>query len=127
MVKISEFPKAVEPLMSNRFIIKFNEEVTIPEYLFRNFKIYNEGEILVFKTEMYQTVNYSFNPADLFKMTSVTIYYLDPIGEVVNGLTFNLKGSNLFYKNDYGKDDLSIVKFQFVVDVESMKLIYENN
>ena len=113
--------------MSNRFIIKFNEEVTIPEYLFRNFKIYNEGESLIFRTEMYQTVNYSFNPSDLFKMTSVTIHYLDPVGEVVNGINFNLKGSNLVYKNDYRDDGLSILKFQFVIDVESMKLIYENN
>lgn len=127
MVKISEFPKAVEPLMSNRFIIKFNEEVTIPEYLFRNFKIYNEGESLIFRTEMYQTVNYSFNPSDLFKMTSVTIHYLDPVGEVVNGINFNLKGSNLIYKNDYRDDGLSILKFQFVIDVESMKLIYQNS
>jgi hypothetical protein len=127
MVKISELPKAVEPLMSNRFIIKFNEEVTIPEYLFRNFKIYNEGESLIFRTEMYQTVNYSFNPSDLFKMTSVTIHYLDPVGEVVNGINFNLKGSNLVYKNDYRDDGLSILKFQFVIDVESMKLIYQNS
>lgn len=127
MVKISEFPKAVEPLMSSRFIIKFNEEVTIPEYLFRNFKIYNEGESLIFRTEMYQTVDYSFNPSDLFKMTSVTIHYLDPVGEVVNGINFNLKGSNLIYKNDYRDDGLSILKFQFVIDVESMKLIYQNS
>ena len=73
----------VEPLKSNRFIIKFNKEVTVPEYLFRNFKIYNEGEKLIFKTKMYQTVNYSFNPADLFKITAVKIEYLDPVGEVV--------------------------------------------
>lgn len=126
MSKISEF-KPIEPLMSNRFIIKFNEEVTIPEYLFRNFKIYNEGESLIFRTEMYQTVNYSFNPSDLFKMTSVTIHYLDPVGEVVNGINFNLKGSNLVYKNDYRDDGLSILKFQFVIDVESMTLIYQNS
>ena len=126
MSKISEF-KPIEPLMSNRFIIKFNEEVTIPEYLFRNFKIYNEGESLIFRTEMYQTVNYSFNPSDLFKITDVTIHYLDPVGEVVNGINFNLKGSNLVYKNDYRDDGLSILKFQFVIDVESMTLIYQNS
>lgn len=126
MSKISEF-KPIEPLMSNRFIIRFNEEVTIPEYLFRNFKIYNEGESLIFRTEMYQTVNYSFNPSDLFKITDVTIHYLDPVGEVVNGINFNLKGSNLVYKNDYRDDGLSILKFQFVIDVESMTLIYQNS
>ena len=117
----------VEPLKSNRFIIKFNKEVTVPEYLFRNFKIYNEGEKLIFKTKMYQTVNYSFNPADLFKITSVTIEYLDPIGEVVNGLNFDVQGSNLSFKNDYSDDNLSIIDFQFVINPDTMKLIYQNS
>jgi hypothetical protein len=117
----------VEPLKSNRFIIKFNKEVTVPEYLFRSFKIYNEGEKLIFKTKMYQTVNYSFNPADLFKITSVTIEYLDPIGEVVNGLNFDVQGSNLSFKNDYLEDNLSIIDFQFVINPDTMKLIYQNS
>lgn len=127
MTESLKYPEMIEPLMSNRFIIKFNEEVSIPEYLFRSFKFYNEGDTLIFKTQMYQTVLYSFNPADLFKMTSVTINYLSPVGDVVNGLTFNLKGSNLLYKNDYTNDGLSIIKFQFVVDVDSIKLIYKNS
>ena len=117
----------VEPLKSNRFIIKFNKEVTVPEYLFRSFKIYNEGEKLIFKTKMYQTVNYSFNPADLFKITSVTIEYLDPIGEVVNGLNFDVQCSNLSFKNDYLEDNLSIIDFQFVINPDTMKLIYQNS
>jgi hypothetical protein len=117
----------VEPLKSNRFIIKFNKEVTVPEYLFRSFKIYNEGDKLIFKTKMYQTVNYSFNPADLFKITSVTIEYLDPIGEVVNGLNFDVQGSNLSFKNDYLEDNLSIIDFQFVINPDTMKLIYQNS
>ena len=117
----------VEPLKSNRFIIKFNKEVTVPEYLFRNFKIYNEGEKLIFKTKMYQTVNYSFNPADLFKITAVKIEYLDPVGEVVNGLSFDIQGSNLSYKNDYSDDNLSMIDFQFVVNPETMTLFNKNS
>jgi hypothetical protein len=117
----------VEPLKSNRFIIKFNKEVTVPEYLFRNFKIYNEGEKLIFKTKMYQTVNYSFNPADLFKITDVKIEYLDPVGEVVNGLSFDVQGSNLSYKNDYSDDNLSMIDFQFVVNPETMTLFNKNS
>jgi hypothetical protein len=117
----------VEPLKSNRFIIKFNKEVTVPEYLFRSFKIYNEGDKLIFKTKMYQTVNYSFNPADLFKITSVTIEYLDPIGEVVNGLNFDVQGSNLSFKNDYSEDNLSIIDFQFVINPETISLINKNS
>ena len=117
----------VEPLKSNRFIIKFNKEVTVPEYLFRNFKIYNEGEKLIFKTKMYQTVNYSFNPADLFKITDVKIEYLDPVGEVVNGLSFDVQGSNLSYKNDYSDDNLSMIDFQFVINPETISLINKNS
>jgi hypothetical protein len=117
----------VEPLKSNRFIIKFNKEVTVPEYLFRNFKIYNEGEKLIFKTKMYQTVNYSFNPADLFKITDVKIEYLDPVGEVVNGLSFDIQGSNLSYKNDYSDDNLSMIDFQFVINPETINLINQNS
>jgi hypothetical protein len=117
----------VEPLKSNRFIIKFNKEVTVPEYLFRNFKIYNEGEKLIFKTKMYQTVNYSFNPVDLFKITAVKIEYLDPVGEVVNGLSFDIQGSNLSYKNDYSDDNLSMIDFQFVINPETINLINQNS
>jgi hypothetical protein len=76
---------------------------------------------------MYQTVDYSFNPADLFKITSVTIEYLDPIGDVVNGLSFDVQGSNLSFKNDYSDDSLSMIDFQFVINPETMKLIYQNS
>ncbi len=117
----------VEPLRSNRFIINLNKEVTVPEYLFRSFKIYNEGENLIFKTKIFQTVNYSFNPADLFKITSVKIEYLDPTGEVVNGLSFDIQGSNLSFKNDYADDGLSTIDFQFVINPETISLINKNS
>ena len=123
MSKLENF-KSFEPLKSNRFIIKFNNEVKIPEYLFRSFKIYNEGKDLIFRTKIFQTVDYSFNPSDLFKITDVTIQYLDTIGEVVNGLKFKPKGSNMEYKNDYKDDGLSIVKFQFIID--NITPIYKN-
>ena len=49
MSKITNFTP-IEPLKSNRFIIKFNDEVKVPEYMFRSFKMYNEGENLIFKS-----------------------------------------------------------------------------
>lgn len=125
MSKLEDF-KSIEPLKSNRFLIKFNEEVKIPEYLFRGFKMYNEGDGLIFKTKIFQTVDFSFNPSDMFKITDVTIQYLDPTGEVVNGLKFKTKGSNMKYKNDYGDDGLSIVKFQFIIDSDSITLLNKN-
>jgi len=122
-----KFTPPIEPLKSNRFIIKFNDEVNIPEYLFRGFEIYNEGDNLIFKTKIFQTVNFSFNPSNIFNITDVTIQYLDPTGVVVNGLTFDVHGSNLSYKNDYSDDNLSMIDFQFVVKPETIKLIYQNS
>jgi hypothetical protein len=126
MSKITDFT-SIEPLKSNRFIIKFNDEVKIPEYLFRSFKIYNEGDNLIFKTKIFQTVDYSFNPSDIFKITDVKIEYLDPIGEVVNGLSFDVQGSNISFKNDYADDSLSTIYFQFVINTKTISLINQNS
>jgi hypothetical protein len=126
MSKITDFTP-VEPLKSNRFLIKFNDEVKVPEYLFRSFKIYNEGDNLIFKTKIFQTVDYSFNPSDIFKITDVKIEYLDPIGEVVNGLSFDVQGSNISFKNDYADDSLSTIYFQFVINTKTISLINQNS
>jgi hypothetical protein len=125
-MKLSEF-KMVEPLKSNRWIISFNNDVEVPEYLFNRYKIKNEGEDLVLTTRMFNTVHYSFNPADLFKITEVTIKYLDPIGEVVNGLILPIKGSNVEIKCSYKNDNLMFTNFRFIIDVEKMSPLYKNN
>jgi hypothetical protein len=125
-MKLSEF-KMVEPLKSNRWIISFNNDVEVPEYLFNRYKIKNEGEDLVLTTRMFNTVHYSFNPADLFKITEVTIKYLDPIGEVVNGLVLPIKGSNVEIKCSYKDDNLMFTNFRFIIDVEKMSPLYKNN
>ena len=119
--------KAFEPLKTNRFLIRFNKDVFVPEYLFRKFKIINEGKKLIFTTEIYETTEYSFNPSDLFKMTDIEIDYLDPTGVVVNGLRFEVVGANMEQKCDYGKDNLMLIKFRFVVDINKVKLLYTNN
>jgi hypothetical protein len=125
-MKLSEF-KMVEPLKSNRWIISFNNDVEVPEYLFNRYKIKNEGGDLVLTTRMFNTVHYSFNPADLFKITEVTIKYLDPIGEVVNGLVLPIKGSNVEIKCSYKDDNLMFTNFRFIIDVEKMSPLYKNN
>jgi hypothetical protein len=116
-----------EPLMKNRFLVRFNKEVLVPEYLFRKFKIKNEGEKLIFTTEIYETIEYLFNPSDLFKITDIEIDYLDPTGVVVNGLRFQIVGANMEQKCDYTKDGLMIIKFRFVVNINEVKLLYTNN
>ena len=119
--------KPFEPLKNNRWIIKFNEEVKIPEYLFRNFKLINEGETFILETKIYETVQYCFNPKDLFKITDVYIEYLDPTGVVVNGMKLPVKGSNLFKNCSYSKDGFMTTNFNFVIDSENINMYYKNN
>ena len=65
--------RLVEPAKTNRFIIKI-KGADIPEYLFKNYKIYNEGEELILTTEFYETVEYTFNPSDFFNIIGRGIY-----------------------------------------------------
>jgi hypothetical protein len=60
-------------------------------------------------------------------MTDIEIDYLDPTGVVVNGLRFEVVGANMEQKCDYGKDNLMLIKFRFVVDINKVKLLYTNN
>jgi hypothetical protein len=114
--------KFVEPLKANRWLIK-TEGVDIQQYLFRKYKIYNEGPEIIFKTEFYESVTDNVNPKDLLNLTSITIEYLDPTGAVVNSLNFDVKGVNFKQKQSYSKDDLMITKLRVVVNKDTMKLL----
>jgi hypothetical protein len=120
---MSEFFKAIEPLTKNRFIIKFNKEVLVPEYLFRKFHIENFGEDYIFTTEIYQTVQYTFNPSNLTKITEVILEFLGPAGDLVGGLHMVVSGSNLEISGDYSEDDLLVVKFRFIIKPEGINLL----
>ena len=98
---MSEIFEAIEPLMDNRFIINF-VGVDVPEYLFRKFHIENVGEDFIFTTEIYQTVKYTFNPADLTNITEIVLKFLGPVGDLVGGLHMLVKGSNMEMIGDYG-------------------------
>ena len=123
---MSEIFKPFEPVLKNRFIINVNNEVNIPEYLFRKFHIENVGEDFIFTTEIYQTVEYTFNPADLTKITSIVLKFLGPVGDLVGGLHMLVKGSNMEIGGDYGDDGLLIVKFRFVVKPEEINLLCQD-
>jgi hypothetical protein len=118
--------KSIEPLLSNRFIINFNDEVKVPEYLFRKFHIENVGEDLVFTTEIYQTVQYTFNPSDLVNITEIILKFLGPVGDLVGGLHMLVKGSNMEMVGDYSEDGLLIVKFRFVVSQKDVNLLLQD-
>lgn len=119
-----KFP--IEPLKSNRWIIKF-VGLDLPPYLFSKYKMYNEGGMIFFKTQFYETVHHSYNPKNIFNIEQVIIEYLDPIGDVINGLSFKPKGINFKRKHSYSDDDLMITKLTIIIDIDTLKLLYKNS
>jgi len=114
--------KIVEPLKSNRWLIK-TEGMEIEPYLFRKYKISNEGEDIIFKTEFYETVEQSYNPKDILNIVGFTIEYLDPTGIMINGLKFDVRGINFEQKMSYGKDKLMITKIRVIINKDTLTLI----
>lgn len=126
MNTLKKFPKLIEPLKSNRWVIKF-EGMDIPPYLFRRYKIFNEGGEIIFTTEFFESVQWSYNVKDIFNIQKVVIEYLDPIGDVVNGLTFVPKGINFERKHSYSDDGLMITKLRFIIDVNTLSLLFNSS
>jgi hypothetical protein len=114
----------IEPLKNNRFLITF-EDVNVPQYFFRNYEMYNEGEEMIFITEFLESVTYTFNPKDFFKINRVKLEYLDPIGQTAGGMIFKVKGSNFSKKGDYSDDSIQTTQLRFVVDIDSIDTLFE--
>lgn len=117
--------KYVEPKKSNRFLIKF-EGSDVPEFLFKNYHFYNEGDKLFFETKFYETVNYTFNPKDFFSIIGVSLTHLDPTGSEIEVITFDVKTSTFDQKGDYAIDDLLMTEFKFEVDINTIKMTNED-
>jgi len=113
MEKLKQFI-GVEPLMENRWIIK-THPININPYLFRKYKMYNEGEIIVFKTEFFETVMDTYNPKELLEITDITLEYLDPTGVVFGVLKMIVKGINFERKHSYSENDLMITKLRVII------------
>jgi hypothetical protein len=113
----------IEPAKTNRFVIKL-KGADIPPYLFRKYKLYNEGDEIIFVTEFMETVNYTFNPVDFFKITDVEIEYLDPTGVKHNSIIFSVQGSNFKKIGDYSDDNMTTIKIRFVAKTETIKVEY---
>jgi hypothetical protein len=116
--------KLIEPLKSNRWLIR-TEGMDIKPYLFRKYKIFNEGEDIIFKTEFYETVEQSYNPKDILNIVGFTIEYLDPTGTMVNGLKFDVKGINFEQNMSYGKYKFMITKIRVIIDKNTLNLIHK--
>ena len=126
MKNIFEDFKMIEPLKKNRFLIHF-ENVDIPYTSFRDFEFYNQGEDIIFETSIWETVHYTFNPLDVFKILGVKIEYLSPIGDVVGGLSFDVKASNFEKNGSYSSDEIMSVKFKFVIENSTLKPLFLKN
>lgn len=112
----------VEPLLENRWIIK-THPININPYLFRKYKMYNEGESVIFKTEFFETVMDTYNPKELLEITDITLEYLDPTGVVVGGLKMIVKGINFERKHSYSGDDLMITKLRVIIGETDLLLV----
>jgi hypothetical protein len=118
-----KFP-LLEPLKCNRWLIRF-EGLDIEPYLFRKYKMYNEGDEIIFLTEYLETIQNTYNPKDLLNIVAVTIEYLDPTGVAVQKLKFDVKGLNFKIKQSYKKDKFQITKLRFVVNTDTLHLVYQ--
>jgi hypothetical protein len=113
----------LEPLKTNRWYIKF-EGYKIEPYLFRKYKIFNDGDKLMFSCELYETVIHQINPKNLFNLGVVTIEFLDPIGSVVNGFKFTPKGILFEQVGDYSSDDLLNYKILIEVNKDTLNPLF---
>lgn len=115
-----------EPLKANRWVLSF-EGMDIPSYAFKNFKLYNEGSDLIFKTNFFETVNFIYNPADFFEIVAMTLQFLDPVGDVIGGFTSDIKGTNFIKTGDYFYDDLLTTELNFTLKNDTIKPIFPKN
>lgn len=106
--------KIIEPLKSNRWLIETSPK-QINSYLFRKYKMFNEGEKIIFETEFYETVQECYNPQDLIQITDISLKYLSPVGDVVSGFDMIVNGVNFEKKHSYKDDNLLITKLRFVL------------
>lgn len=116
----------LEPLMENRYIIELIG-TDIPSYSFKEYSLHNEGTDFIFMTRFYETCIYSFNPKSIFDVTDVVIKYLDPVGDVISGLRFKVKGINFSRKQSYANSELQMNDIKIIADAESMTLYIEVN
>ena len=123
-MNIEKFP--IEPKKTNRWLIK-TVGFEIHPYLFSKYKLYNDGDRLMFETSCYETVNDHIIPTDLFNLSRIELEYLDPTGEIIGGFSFDIKSLNFSSSGDYTDDDLLRYHFTMEIDKKSLKPKFKNN
>lgn len=112
--KLNDF-KIYEPLKENRWIIE-TYPTQINPCLFRKYRMFNEGEKIIFKTEFVETIEETYNPKELLEITDIDLKYLSCVGDVVGGYKLVVGGLNFDKKHSYSNDDLLITKMRFVIE-----------
>jgi hypothetical protein len=119
-------PQTIEPKKTNRWIIK-PSGVDIPEYTFSKYKLYNDGNKLIFETSCYETIIDHINPVKLFSLHGLTLQYLDPVGEIIGGFSFDVKSLNFSSSGSYKDDELLTYNFVIEVNTKSFKMLFIDN
>lgn len=117
--------KLIEPLKANRWVIDFTG-LKISPYLFVKYKIFNDGDKLMFSVRIYETVNGIINPLDFFKINNIKIEFLDSTGSVVNGYVFSPKGIQFEQLGDYSVDNLLTYYVLIEIDKNNFYPIFKN-
>jgi len=115
----------IEPLLSHRFLIT-PVGIEIPSMYFRKYKLYNDGENLIFTTSFMETVSpvFIFYPQDLFNITGFSIEFIDPTGNTIKTLSFDVKDLTFEKEGNYAdQGKLSVYDMKFIVNADSLKLV----
>lgn len=102
----------IEPLLKYKWLIKMGK---IPVELFNKFKIYNDGDIVRFETEIRQTVQFKCDLFKLFDLTEFSIKYLDLSNTEMFETKYIIKGMNFEETGDYGDDGISTVTLKLII------------
>jgi hypothetical protein len=119
---ILKLPVPYEPKTDSRWIIN-THGFEIPSWLFRNYKLYNEGEKIIMECEILEQLNITFKPSDLMTITDVSIDYLDPVGVITDSLIMEVKGINFTTGGDYSSTELKKTHFRFEINSKTIKTL----
>ena len=123
--KVFEWPQNVEPLRTNRWILKIGK---VPSYLVRSVDM----ESFVEENKTYTKLNFSlmnvigYNivPDDIITLKKIKLEFLDPTGVVVNGYDMRVEFDKMSFKCDY--TDGGILTHNFVFYVKNLNQLNTN-
>lgn len=123
--KVFEWPQNVEPLRTNRWILKIGK---VPSYLVRNVNMesFMEDDKTYTKLSfsLMNVVDYNIVPDDVITLKKIKLEFLDPTGLVVNGYDMRVEFDKMSFKCDYG--DGGILTHNFVFYVKNLNQLYTN-